>query len=1156
MTKRGYFIINGVPRVIINQVIRKPGVYFQESKDKIIKSNKIDFDRNLYVDLISQRGNWLRLEMDKRQKIWAKMKNSPKIPVLLLLQTIGINRKTITQIILNNSKFSQSFFEIQNTKFIKVLFDLKKLKIKNKKTVLKTKKKLIINKFLNPRSYYLGEIGRQQLNQKLGISIPNNQKTLTPYDILFIVDILIQVLKNKKNFDDIDHLQNRRIRTSGELIQNQLSVGLLRLEKRVNEKIKKEKGFLKFQNIFTPRALNSVFKEFFGSNPLSQFLDQANPLSELTHKRRLTSVGPGGVSRDNAGMDIRGIHPTHYGRICPIETPEGQNAGLVNSLTTFSRIDLSGSLLTPFFIIYKGQVQKQLGIQNLDAAISDKYPIILNLPKTSILNFLPNLPLTAQIDQNFKKTYRKNIKYGIVSCLQLISIATSLIPFLEHDDGNRALMGSNMQRQAVPLLHPESPIVGTGFENRVLFHSGNFIQSKESGLILYSSHVQIIIFSNFKKNLNTNNFNIYEKNLNLNQIKHNSVLFRKINFTFLKLQKVLLSVFFKHKERTIIDQNLFRKKNYLKKIYKIKKIKLNRYIFLLNYPKCLFFKKEFFKFLIYKTKLLYPKNFTSLNRKLDRFNLKKNQFLILMKSFYILRTSSVKKVELIINQIQLINDNPLFLCNSWFFNFEKYRFLKKNIYNLKYNIVNNSKLENKIVLNDYFRSNQGTCLVQKPFIKSGNWIKKGCLLTNNLSSHMGELSLGKNVLVGYLPWEGYNFEDAILISENLIYKDIFTSLHIEKYKIEVRNTIFGPDQITKKVPNLDEKSQLQLDARGVIKMGSWVEEDNILVGRITPIQKRKLFPHEKLLYDIIGKDLSSYRDTSLRVPTGVEGRIINIQVYEDKPSLKNQEQSKIESVIVYILESKKIKIGDKIAGRHGNKGIVSKILAIEDMPYYPDGTCLDMILNPLGVPSRMNIGQLFESLLGLIGKKLIKKFKILPFDEVYGYEASRSLVFFKLYETSLKLNQSWFFSPNFPGKFKLFDGRNGTTFTYPIMSGFSYMMKLIHLVDEKIHARSTGSYSLVTQQPLKGRSKHGGQRFGEMEVWALEGFGVAYTLQELLTVKSDDIKGRSQIMETILKNSDFYFGTPESFKVLIRELQSLCLDIQVYDKNIKDYMEI
>lgn len=1155
MTKRGYFIINGIPRIIINQVIRKPGVYFQESKSKIIKSNEINFERNLYVDLISQRGNWLRLEMDKRQKIWAKIKNSPKIPVLLLLQTIGINKKTITQIILNNSIFSQPFFKIQNTKFIRVLFNLEKskTKTKTKKTILKTRKKLIINKFLNPRSYYLGEIGRQQINQKLGVSIPNNQTTLTPYDILFIVDTLIQVLKNKKNFDDIDHLQNRRIRTSGELIQNQLSIGLARLEKRLNEKIKKEKGVLRFRNIFTPRALNSVFKEFFGSNPLSQFLDQANPLSELTHKRRLTSVGPGGVSRDTAGMDIRGIHPTHYGRICPIETPEGQNAGLVNSLTTFSQIDLNGSILTPFFIIYKGQVQRQLGVQNLDAAISDKYAITLNLPKTSALNFLPNLPLTAQIEQTFKKTYRKSIKYGIVSCLQLISIATSLIPFLEHDDGNRALMGSNMQRQAIPLLHSERPIVGTGFENRVLFHSGNFVQSKKSGLILYSSHVKIIILSSFEKNLTTNNFNFYTKPQNLIQIKNNDFLFRKVNFGFLKLEKVLFSTFFKQKQKRIVHQHLLRTENFLNNI---QKRKFNKYTFLLNDLKPILFKKEFFKFLIYKTNLFYSKNLFYLNRKFYKFKLKKQKFLIFVKSFYILNNPYVKKLDFIFNQIQLINDNLFLLYNPILFYFQKYKFSKKYIYNSNYNLVNNFKLEEEIILNDYLRSNQGTCLVQKPFIQSGHWIKKGCLLTNNMSSHMGELSLGKNVLVGYLPWEGYNFEDAILISENLIYKDVYTSLHIEKYKIEVRNTPFGPDQITKNVPNLDEKDQFQLDSRGIIKIGSWVEEETILVGRITPVQKRKLFPHEKLLYDIIGKDFSSYRDTSFRAPKGIEGRIINVQVYETKQSLKNQTQSKIESVLVYILESKKIKIGDKIAGRHGNKGIVSKILAIEDMPYYPDGTCLDMILNPLGVPSRMNIGQLFESILGLIGKKLIKKFKILPFDEIYGYEASRSLVFFKLYEASLQLKQSWFFSPNFPGKFKLFDGRNGATFTYPIMSGFSYMMKLIHLVDEKIHARSTGSYSLVTQQPLKGRSKHGGQRFGEMEVWALEGFGVAYTLQELLTVKSDDIKGRNQIMETILKNSDFYFGTPESFKVLIRELQALCLDIQVYDRNIKDYMQI
>ena len=1140
MTKRGYFINNGVPRVIINQVIRKPGAYFQESKNTLIKSNKLQINRQLYVDLISHRGTWLRLEIDKRNKIWAKMKKSPRIPVLLLLQTFGINKKTIIQTVLNSNLESDPNILKNKKDSIENLLSLINSKSKNIDEVIENRRKLICYKFLNARSYYLGKVGRKQLNNKFGLSISTNQTTLTPYDILLTIDSLIQVFKNKKNCDDIDHLENRRVRTSGELIQNQLALGLIRLEKRLIEKIRKDKEFLQIQNIFTPRTLNSVFKEFFGSNPLSQFLDQANPLSELTHKRRLTSIGPGGISRDTAGMAIRGIHPTHYGRVCPIETPEGQNAGLVNSMTTFSSLNKDGSIITPFLIIYKGQIQKQLGAQKIASEFSKKHAILFNFVKTSKLNFLPNYPFTVQIDQFFQKVNRKNIKYSIVSCLQLISIATSLIPFLEHDDANRALMGSNMQRQAIPLLNSEQPIVGTGFENKVLFYSSNFIQSPQSGLILYSSHKKIILssFLDIKNNKLNKRFTreLYKN------------FFFKNQKSFFKFYYIKFFTFIKYCNYGVQDQrrnkhkNNFLRKNLILTTKKIKTLNLNNNINVLNTNK-------YIDYLINKFKIF---NFSYIFKNID-INIEKKQKIFSQKKIsYLFNNKGLKKRNFIFK-----NKKPVNITNIYTLPTHQVIINSIKNSNTKYiNIKNQPKEDNfqtELFLTNYIRSNQGTCLVQKPFFKSGYWVEKGSLLTNNLSSNLGELALGKNVLVGYLPWEGYNFEDAILINESLIYNDVYTSIHIEKYKIEIRETIFGSDEITKKLPNLGFKSELDLDNRGIIKIGSWIEEGDILVGRITPTKKRDLLPHEKLLYDIVGKDLSSYKNTSLRVPRGIEGRVINVQVFEKKNIFKNNFDSKITSVVVYIAESKKIKIGDKIAGRHGNKGIVSKILVNEDMPYFPDGTCLDMILNPLGVPSRMNIGQIFECLFGLIGKKLMRKFKILPFDEIFGYEASRSLTFFKLYETRLKLKQCWFFSPTFPGKFKMFDGRTGLNFTYPIMSGFSYMMKLIHLVDEKIHARSTGSYSLVTQQPLRGRSKHGGQRFGEMEVWALEGFGVAYTLQELLTVKSDDVKGRAQILETVLKHSTLYFGTPESFKVLVRELQALCLDVKIYDRNIKYY---
>ena len=1127
MTKRGHFIINGVPRVIINQVVRQSGIYHQQITSKLIRSNKIQIERRFYVDLISQRGAWLRIEIDKKKKIWARMKKTPRIPALLLLQSVGFNRKIIIQTFLN---LYSSFERKSQSSYRFLSLSLNK---KDTENILETGSKLICRKFLNPQSYDLGKGGRYQLNNTLGLSVPLDRTTLTPYDLLWAVDSLIQLFNNQKNFDDIDHLQNRRIRTSGELIQNQLNLGLIRLEKKLIEKLKKSKASVKIDHLFNSRSINSAFKEFFGSNPLSQFLDQANPLAELTHKRRLTSVGPGGINRDTAGMAIRGIHATHYGRICPIETPEGQNAGLVNSLTSFSSLNDGGFIQTPFFPIYQGQVQKKLGAKILSSNYSKNYAIALNNIKTSKLHFVPNKPLPIQSNQSFKKLYKKNINFIIVSCLQLISTATSLIPFLEHNDANRALMGSNMQRQAVPLLNPERPVVGTSFENKVLFYCGNFLQSSHSGLVLYSSHkrTQILNFVKYRYKqstsfyLHNNLLSYYAKKCEKRTIIKLIVVKNYLICLTIQAKSIKPDIFYFYTKKN--SNNTF-----LKKLSKPNKPKLNKIYFQKNFVSN-GIQHSLIKYLIY--------SLTFIN------TLYKLKLLYLNKSFLLLNKSRIPNLrhENFNDVISITNIKKSSLLNSI-----NQIFLNKHSLPIDSNIF-----QYKLIFNNHRRSNQGTCLVQKPTIQAQQWVYKGQLLTNNFSSQGGELALGKNVLVAYLSWEGYNFEDALLINERLIFNNVYTSLHMEKYKIESRETPYGFEQITRQIPDAEYKNINHLDERGIIKLGSWVEEGEILVGRITPIKQRNLLPHEKLLYDIVGKEFSSNRDTSLRVPRGIEGRIVNRKIYETKNMFQNKFQIKIKSVCIYILECKNIKIGDKVAGRHGNKGIVSKILHQEDMPYYPDGRPIDMILNPLGVPSRMNVGQLFESLLGFVGLKLHKKFKILPFDEAFGYEASRSLTFSKLYEARNKLNQNWLFSPNYPSKFRLFDGRTGASFDYPIMAGFSYMMKLIHLVDEKIHARSTGSYSLVTQQPLRGRSKHGGQRFGEMEVWALEGFGVAYTLQELLTVKSDDVKGRAQIMETILKNSALRFGTPESFKVLIRELQALCLDVQIYSKNTKHYVE-
>ncbi len=1134
MTKRGYFIINGIPRVVINQIMRQSGIYYQQSIKRFIKSKsrKITIKRYFYVDLISQRGTWLRFEIDKHDSIWARMKKTPRIPALLLLQSIGFNKKSILQTLLNLNLFSTSVENfrrrVQNSILEGWLSELILPSNENTEILLQAEKQFVCRKFLNPRSYNLGKAGRSQLNKKLRVSVPITQTTLTPYDLLLTINSLIQLFQSRKKYDDIDHLANRRVRASGELIQHQLSLGLIRLENRLIARIQKEKEkekeSLQLQNLFTSRAINSIFKEFFGSSPLSQFLDQANPLAELTQKRRFTSTGPGGINRETAGMAVRGIHPTHYGRICPIETPEGQNAGLVNSMTALASLNNDGFLESPFFIIYKGQIQKQLGAQNLSAEFSQKYSVLLSNIKPSQLKFLPNFGLISQTGQKFKKLYRHNIHFIAISYLQLISIATSLIPFIEHNDANRALMGSNMQRQAVPLIGSERPLVGTGFENRVLFNSADFLQSKQSGIILYSSHQEIRIFHfciNIKRSFKEyKHSSLFSPKLAINcpKLTFSKLLFSK-NKPFLtqykkksqnlilskdSFQKVILFPNF-NKRKFLFDRTFTLSSSTLFLFHFLKsvKIQIQPSTFLKVYPQ----KIETFSFSI---KFFYKPKY---------FYLGKKQLNHCFKSRSKNRTFSSRYQT----SVSLMNGS-------------------KKIYMVKANHILQIRdpLQTTILLSSYIRSNQGTCFIQKPFGKAAQWIEKGDLLTNNFSSDRGELALGQNILVGYLPWEGYNFEDAILINEKLIYNDIYTSLHIEKYKIEIRDTPFGLEQITCEIP--DEEQINLLDHRGIVKIGTWVEEGDLLVGRVAPMGDISLPPYEQLLYDIVGKQIAPVQDTSLRVPRGVEGRVINIQI---KTSLNNNLETRIESASIFILESKKIKVGDKIAGRHGNKGIVSKVLSEEDMPYYPDGTCLDMILNPLGVPSRMNIGQLFESLLGLIGKKVHKKFKISPFDERVGSEASRSLVFFKLYKACQKVRQRWVFSPDFPGKFRLFDGRNGTNFAYPIMSGISYMMKLIHLVDEKIHARSTGSYSLVTQQPLKGRSKFGGQRFGEMEVWALEGFGVAYTLQELLTIKSDDVRGRAQILKAILDYSNFRFGTPEAFKVLIRELRALCLDVKI-----------
>ena len=814
--------------------------------------------------------------------------------------------------------------------------------------------KFYIHVFFDPKRYDLGKVGRYKLNKKLSLSIPENIRVLTPQDTLAAIDYLINLKFDLGEIDDIDHLGNRRVRSVGELLQNQVRVGLNRLERIVRERMTIcDANSLTPNTLVNPKPIVAAIREFFGSSQLSQFMDQTNPLAELTHKRRISALGPGGLNRDRAGFAVRDIHLSHYGRICPIETPEGPNAGLIGVLATHARINSYGFIETPYYRVDNGQTLNQAAPIYLAADQEDEFRIAPGDTPINEKLEIKNEIVPVRYRQEFTTTRKELVDYIAVSPIQVISIATSLIPFLEHDDANRALMGSNMQRQAVPLLYPESPLIGTGLEAQAARDSGMVMVSLEDGIVTYISADRICVTNKEGKEISYN------------------------------LQK-------------------------------------------------------------------------------------------------------------------------------------------------------------------YQRSNQDTCINQRPSVWLGEEVVTGQVIADGAATEGGELALGQNILVAYVPWEGYNYEDAFLISERLVYNDVYTSVHIEKYEIEARQTKLGSEEITRELPNVGEYSLRKLDENGIIVIGSWVESGDILVGKVTPKGESDQPPEGKLLRAIFGEKAKDVRDTSLRVPNGGRGRILDVRIFTRE---KGDELPAGANIVirVYVAQTRKIQVGDKMAGRHGNKGIISRILPRQDMPYLPDGTPVDLVLNPLGVPSRMNVGQIFESLLGLAAEHLNKRFKIVPFDEMHGAEASRVLVNDKLMNARNITGKDWIFDLKHPGKIRLYDGRTGDPFDNPVMVGISYMLKLVHLVDDKIHARSTGPYSLVTQQPLGGKAQHGGQRLGEMEVWALEAFGASYTLQELLTVKSDDMQGRNETLNAIVKGKPIPRpGTPESFKVLMRELQSLGLDIGAY----------
>lgn len=954
MTERGTFIINGAERVIVNQIVRSPGVYYKAETDK-------NGRRTYSASLIPNRGAWLKFETDKNGLVWVRIDKTRKLSAQVLLKAIGLSDSEILDSLRHPDFYQNTLDKEGNPSEEEALLELYRKLRPGEPPTVSGGQQLLDSRFFDSKRYDLGRVGRYKLNKKLRLNTADTIRTLRSEDILSAIDYLINLEFDIGSTDDIDHLGNRRVRSVGELLQNQVRVGLNRLERIIRERMTvSESDSLTPASLVNPKPLVAAIKEFFGSSQLSQFMDQTNPLAELTHKRRISALGPGGLTRERAGFAVRDIHPSHHGRICPVETPEGPNAGLIGSLATYARVNSYGFIETPYYKVENSRVRRDLNPVYLTADEEDDLRVCPGDAATDEEGNILGDTVPIRYRQEFSTTSPAQVDYIAVSPVQIVSVATSMIPFLEHDDANRALMGSNMQRQAVPLLRPERPLVGTGLEAQAARDSGMVIVSRTDGIVTYVDASEI------------------------------------------------------------------------------------------------------------RVQVTGPEN--------------------------------------------------------------------------------HDKLGTEIVylLQKYQRSNQDTCLNQRPLVYVNEDVVPGQVLADGSATEGGELALGQNILVAYMPWEGYNYEDAILISERLVYDDVYTSIHVEKYEIEARQTKLGPEEITREIPNVGEDALRNLDEQGIIRVGAWTEAGDILVGKVTPKGESDQPPEEKLLRAIFGEKARDVRDNSLRVPNGEKGRVVDVRVFtreqgDELPPGANM------VVRVYVAQKRKIQVGDKMAGRHGNKGIISRIMPIEDMPYLPDGRPVDIVLNPLGVPSRMNVGQVFECLLGWAGENLGVRSKITPFDEMYEAEASRNTVHGLLKKASQKHRRSWIYQPENPGKIRVFDGRTGEAFDRPVTVGQAYMLKLVHLVDDKIHARSTGPYSLVTQQPLGGKAQQGGQRFGEMEVWALEAYGAAYTLQELLTVKSDDMQGRNEALNAIVKGKPIPEpGTPESFKVLMRELQSLGLDIAVH----------
>jgi len=1029
MTETGTFIINGAERVIVSQLVRSPSVYFSTKTDKNGK-------KAYTATVIPNRGAWLELETDAKDIIYVRIDRTRKIPVTVLLRALGFGTDAEIIDLLGDDEFIRNTLDKDNTDSTdKALIEIYERLRPGEPPTLDNAKSLLVARFFDPKRYDLANVGRYKINKKLHIKnrlfnqrlaetlvdpdtgeiiaeagqlidrrlldtilphlesnvgfkeysvaggvtdsdkiqlqsvsvyspqedgkivkviangkIDKTVKHITPADIIASINYFIDLLHGIGSTDDIDHLGNRRLRSVGELLQNQFRIGLSRMERVVRERMSiQDVNTITPQQLINIRPVIAAIKEFFGSSQLSQFMDQTNPLAELTHKRRLSALGPGGLTRERAGFEVRDVHHSHYGRMCPIETPEGPNIGLINSLSTFARVNEFGFIEAPYRRVDPNTGIVTDEISYLTADEEDNYVVAQANAELTEDGRFANDTVIVRYKDEILTLPKDRVDYMDVSPKQVVSVATALIPFLENDDSNRALMGSNMQRQAVPLLIPKAPLVGTGMEHKAAKDSGVCVVSKVNGVV--------------------------------ERVTANEVWVRR---------------------QEVVDGK----------------------------------------------------------------------------------------------------------------------------------VVTGDLVKHK--LHKFLRSNQGTCINQRPICRKGEQVRVGDILADGPSTEQGELALGRNVVVAFMTWEGYNYEDAILLSEKLVKEDVYTSIHIEEYESEARDTKLGPEEITRDIPNVGEDALKNLDERGIIRVGAEIAAGDILVGKVTPKGVTELTAEERLLHAIFGEKAREVRDTSLRVPHGTDGIVVDVKVFtrengDELPPGVNQ------LVRVYIAQKRKISEGDKMAGRHGNKGVIARILPEEDMPFLPDGTPVQVVLNPLGVPSRMNIGQVLEVHIGMAALKLGIHVASPVFDGATEYD-----VFDTMEEAGMQRN----------GKTLLYDGRTGEPFEREVTVGVMYMIKLAHMVDDKIHARSTGPYSLVTQQPLGGKAQFGGQRFGEMEVWALEAYGAAYTLQEILTVKSDDVVGRVKTYESIVKGENVPEpGVPESFKVLIKELQSLGMDVKILSDN-------